>query len=720
MDRNKKEWLLSEHNVNLSRLDTFKVTPYREGIVVCGNKIEERGLLELIFDKQDLDIEKFVFEEIHISSLQIDDTLKVCIDVDKSLEKFQNENNELLKTQTIEHIKKFKSVIEQYKKHDEYLKRLVPFSTELQDIAKQMELPKEALKFPSLADSLGNLKLDYSKYLQSQEKTPYLFCFEKCMLEEVDFAKKVRHNLEFKDNIFLKYCQILNKTFFEKVEFLDNVFEQFVSIKESKFKKSLSFKTHKDTKEWNLIFSHSDFEGEVFIIGNKLEQVKIENSTFYENVYFGLDHSKSPNGECGSSKINQNFILQDIIFMKKAYFERCDFQFCVIEGCKFQDDAFFDHSSFDEIRIFKTIFEQRTSFYHATFYQPPLFVNCVFDKHLTMTGLKLGLNNTEFIEKMRKNAINLCDTHNNQRAGTFSKPNDRYEPDDFLKDYRDGFCTIKNALIKNNNLLDASNYHRTELYCKELELDSKTQKTLRDRIDLLQLWFYRLTSDHHTDLAMIFNNVIILIALFGIFALCLNEIKIALPINEGVPIQFSNEGVKNWQWGIFQPLASKIDMGAIFTTFSLLGIFLVLHIIEKIFNLKEKKMRNILKMFRYLIIGVPFVCIGVYTSLYLSSFSPPWFEAYTIILICSNFILAYLGLILNRGYALTLLSYGICLGILVFKPLLLLPFVGQLFDEGLKTNFPAMQSLSVVYCILMVLMIFSLQKTARKNSIVPS
>ena len=50
----------------------------------------------------------------------------------------------------------------------------------------------------------------------------------------------------------------------------------------------------------------------------------------------------------------------------------------------------------------------------------------------------------------------------------------------------------------------------------------------------------------------------------------------------------------------------------------------------------------------------------------------------------------------------------------------MLPIFGKLIDESLKIDFPAFTSLSVVYAILMFLLIWSLQKTARKNTIIPN
>ena len=54
--------------------------------------------------------------------------------------------------------------------------------------------------------------------------------------------------------------------------------------------------------------------------------------------------------------------------------------------------------------------------------------------------------------------------------------------DNFANDFRDSFRGFKSALIKDNNLLDASEFHRCELYCKEIELYSKETKILKDKV----------------------------------------------------------------------------------------------------------------------------------------------------------------------------------------------------------------------------------------------
>lgn len=48
------------------------------------------------------------------------------------------------------------------------------------------------------------------------------------------------------------------------------------------------------------------------------------------------------------------------------------------------------------------------------------------------------------------------------------------------------------------------------------------------------------------------------------------------------------------------------------------------------------------------------------------------------------------------------------------------PFIGKLINDKIFSNDPLFIYLTFAYTILIFLVLFSLQKTARKNSIVPS
>ena len=215
-----------------------------------------------------------------------------------------------------------------------------------------------------------------------------------------------------------------------------------------------------------------------------------------------------------------------------------------------------------------------------------------------------------------------------------------------------------------------------ELYARELEIIEKEKHekiSFKEKIEKWQLWFYRLTSDHHTDLAKIFNNVIMLIALFGILA---SALLYFAPTQEPSTMRFIQEN--GGTLSIFDaktlpdsPNNAKIApfipwvLSPLFCGFFVGGYWLLIVWIEKLRKKESNQAKRTMQTIYFL-------------------------------------------------------SYASTLFFLFFKPPLLLPIIGKFFDESLRLNFTPLQSLCVVYYILMIFMLFSLQKTARKNSIIPS
>ena len=199
--------------------------------------------------------------------------------------------------------------------------------------------------------------------------------------------------------------------------------------------------------------------------------------------------------------------------------------------------------------------------------------------------------------------------------------------DKFANDFRDSFRLIKNALIKDNNLLDASNFHKYELYCKEIELDSKNPKIFsKDWIDKIQLCFYRKLCNHHTDLIL------------------------------------------NLKWLVIT-----------------IGLFTILFFASKIIQGKE-----ILNLNHYGIALSASSCI-------------------MIVLLC---LFDYLKLLGGFAY----LNLVATLWLVCYNPKLIFGVVNILGDSC----FNSFENIVMVtYTIMMFLVVFSLQKTARKNSIIP-
>ncbi|EIQ1835189.1 pentapeptide repeat-containing protein, partial [Campylobacter jejuni] len=165
-----------------------------------------------------------------------------------------------------------------------------------------------------------------------------------------------------------------------------------------------------------------------------------------------------------------------------------------------------NYNSFsNECIFFKNSFEN-LSFYEAKFNSFVFFQN-------TIKGSLNAVNaNLNFDFENLENKINEQYKEINKNK----KEQDKKSLDKFANDFRDSFRTFKNALIKDNNALDASNFHKYELYCKEIELKNKKGKTFKDVVDRWQLIFYRKLCDHHTDILQSLNSLILVIGIFVI------------------------------------------------------------------------------------------------------------------------------------------------------------------------------------------------------------
>ncbi|EAJ9422328.1 hypothetical protein H9Y28_001694, partial [Campylobacter jejuni] len=313
--------------------------------------------------------------------------------------------------------------------------------------------------------------------------------------------------------------------------------------------------------------------------------------------------------------------------------------------------------------------------------------------------------------------------------------------DKFANDFRDSFRTFKSALIKDNNALDASNFHKYELYCKEIELKQNWDKKgenvknttdleknvsrIRDFMDFLLLGFYRKLCDHHTDFLKVFNNLILLIALYALFVFgftWLHDDK--LEDTRAILTLF----------GFFDKFRLYFDIiSTIFVVFGC-GFFVCkLDSYEKKNNVSKKQNIN----FIYIIGDF----LNLIKSLLFASFIPCVFYGlfslfgfflnlgkdfgYSL-LINTLFVSLYICLVYTKSlffgrYVVLIFSYIVFIIMLIKQPNVIHPLIGKIANESDKFfNYPSLIVLNILYTILLALVLFSLQKTARKNSIVPS
>ncbi|ELD5358587.1 pentapeptide repeat-containing protein [Campylobacter coli] len=219
----------------------------------------------------------------------------------------------------------------------------------------------------------------------------------------------------------------------------------------------------------------SDIENGIFFL-----KCEFENKILFFNLYFK----------------NISFILCN--FKNNTTFQACTFK----TFCNFESSVFENFVSFD-----KSMFLDKVSFYNTHFHKVPNFSQAIFNGNLNAINANLNFTFDNLEEKIKQEY---------EEFNKNKKKEDQKSLDKFANDFRDSFRIFKNALIKDNNALDASNFHKYELYCKEIELKNKKGKTFKDVVDRWQLFFYCKLCDHHTDILQSLNSLILVIGIFVI------------------------------------------------------------------------------------------------------------------------------------------------------------------------------------------------------------
>ena len=376
------------------------------------------------------------------------------------------------------------------------------------------------------------------------------------------------------------------------------------------------------------------------------DELSFKNCVFNAEVYFNYIVFALQDSKESTQPLRLDF--QHCEFHKKVYFTNCEFN----------GNVFFNHAVFEKYADFhESIFNGVVSFYNAEFKYAPNFSTCVFQNLQATNFINVKIDDIDFDKVkqfIKEYRIEL--KHNNQWE-LLKQDNNRCEK---IKEYRiryasnarDSFRTIKNVLIANNNLLDASAWHKLELYAKEHEIDLKAPNRFsKEWIEEIQLCFYRHTSAHHTDLLKIWHTLIVLNGVFGILF--------------GLTFLFSHCQID---------CIKCVDLGL---------------------KCCEYQCKNLYEIYN----NFGKVCINIILSLL--------------------FIVLFLCAVMGKTSRVVFITIGYVASsvILITNPKYLFPAV-SLFEKS--ENFSYIATISAIYTFFFILVIFSLQKTARKNSIIPN
>ncbi len=488
---------------------------------------------------------------------------------------------------------------------------------------------------------------------------------------EVIFAgKAVFNNAIFKARVSFGLSQFKDKVRFIKTQFqaeqsnnetIENVFREVIFKGKVAFD-SLALKTR-------ISFLFSTFKDEALFVNIN------PNNCIFRNVEFNkinFIHIDDINAESNAeSYVFQNTVFKDALSFKGMKFERLEFDNVLFNGV--------------------------VTFSNTKLNAKPQFINCTFSNQFNIEHQYIKYSDKDIENKIN----NIQDKNDKFRA---------------LLNLRDLFRKLKSNRIAHHNLIDASELRTQELYARELELKYKEKKSLREKIERYQLFFYRKLCDHHTDLLKAFHNLLIVVMLFSMFSFALDKFK--QPNHIENDIKYNIVKVDSNENYIFKEHNK--------TTYNLLSL-----------NMEQESDKFIKNDFVYMIVFLILVLLllsfNIFTSIYIFGsilyliFSfLDLLALYTHIAVIVFFVLFALKFILlddrqryKRGIVVAI-SYTVCIFTLLVKPSLLLPALGSFLDKDSNATYPLLLSLSVVYFMFAVLILFSLQKTARKNSIVPS
>uniref|UniRef100_UPI001F1F50B4 hypothetical protein n=1 Tax=Campylobacter coli TaxID=195 RepID=UPI001F1F50B4 len=452
----------------------------------------------------------------------------------------------------------------------------------------------------------------------------------------------------------------------------------------------------------------------------------------------------------------------------------------------FEDEVYFNNSEFYNYADFHECkFDNIACFYGVKFYKAPNFSACYFKEQKAANLINVDIDELNF-ESVEKYIEDNCqdETYENKQEITEEQRDNNCKLK-CAKHLKDSFRVIKDILITQNNILEAQEWHKLELYAKEKEIAIKAKsaidvtdcknasaKFLKEElydftewVNFVLLFIYRNTSSHHTSFLKILNFTVVMIALYASFVWWL-QIDCVVQFVYGfisitafivvVIIAFlsyiiykSAFKLRIFRFLLFLGMGCGIFLLFFFQNLEPIIIYcyiLLVSFFSWIFFSKKLSRFFVLTLayivfFSVLIEKPQFInpFTGVFSSdkLYESKFEKSLNDLNTSAIINLAKI-SFKEFNLNQEYeniSFTELNSAKVLIIANKENLLELNDVnsniakevlGEKYTELLKTinqdkiTENTIKSTSVLYGIILLLCIFSLQKTARKNSIVPS
>lgn len=197
----------------------------------------------------------------------------------------------------------------------------------------------------------------------------------------------------------------------------------------------------------------------------------------------------------------------------------------------------------EKVDFHESEFEKVVCFYGAKFKKAPNFSSCYFKEPRAVNLVNIDIDSLDFKQVEDYIKDNFKDEWCKQEIAKSQNKNNKDKEIEIEQKYRlryarnakDSFRVVKDILIEQNNTLEAQEWHKLELYAQEKELEinfalkriqkkSNLYKNILILFNCFLLQFYRLTSNHHTNFINILNFTIGVIALYGFYSFSLFEV----------------------------------------------------------------------------------------------------------------------------------------------------------------------------------------------------
>ncbi|HEB9342353.1 TPA: pentapeptide repeat-containing protein [Campylobacter coli] len=326
-------------------------------------------------------------------------------------------------------------------------------------------------KFDSKIDFLASVFKDEVRFIATQFQA------------EQNNSKIIEN--EFREVIFEGRVSFFNATFKARVCFALSWFKDEVRFIKAQF----LAKQSSNRKIIENDFMEVVFKGKVAFDSIILKaRISFSFSTFKDETLF---LNINPN----------NFTFHNVEFNKINFIHNDDINVVsnaesyVFRNAVFKDALSFEGMEFERLEFDNVLFNGVVTFSNTKLNTKPQFINCTFSNQFNIEHQYI-----KYSDKDIENNINNIQDKNDKFCA--------------LLNLRDLFRKLKSNRIAHHNLIDASELRTQELYARELELKYQENKSLREKIERWQLFFYRKLCDHHTDLLLNAKWLLYIVALY--------------------------------------------------------------------------------------------------------------------------------------------------------------------------------------------------------------